>query len=322
MNQEQDILQLKQQVARYESMNSYQDDEIDLKELWNVIWQGKWKIIFITMIFSVASVFYALSLPNIYKSEALLAPAEEQSGGLGGMASQLGGLASLAGVNLGAGKSDKTSLALEIMKSRAFLFKFIEKYDITANLMAVKSWNSELNQLHYDQDVYNYVSNEWGNKDKGLLNQKPSLQAAYRTLKGIINIEQSPENSMVTISIEHLSPYIAQQWVMWFIDGINEEMKSRDLLEAQNAIGFLNTQLETTRVSGLQEIIYQLIEEQTKTIMFASVRDEYVLKTIDPALAPELKSGPQRPLICMIGFILGFILSVLIVLIRHFNYKN
>ena len=44
------------------------DDEIDLRELWNVIWRGKWLIIAITTIFAVASVFYALSLPNIYKS--------------------------------------------------------------------------------------------------------------------------------------------------------------------------------------------------------------------------------------------------------------
>ena len=36
-------------------------------------------------------------LPNIYKSEALLAPAEEAKlARMGGMASQLGGLASLA----------------------------------------------------------------------------------------------------------------------------------------------------------------------------------------------------------------------------------
>ena len=59
----------------------YQEDEIDLRELFGIIWQGKWWIIAITFVFAVGSVIYSLSLPNIYKSEATLAPTEEASGG-------------------------------------------------------------------------------------------------------------------------------------------------------------------------------------------------------------------------------------------------
>ena len=74
------------------------DAEIDLRELWNVIWRGKWIIIVVTAIFAVVSASYVLSLPNIYRSEALLAPTDaDQNGGFTGVAGQLGGLASLAG---------------------------------------------------------------------------------------------------------------------------------------------------------------------------------------------------------------------------------
>ena len=65
-------------------------------------------------------------------------------------------------------------------------------------------------------------------------------------------------------------------------------------------------------------MLYQLIEEQTKTVMFANVREQYVLKTIDPALVPELKSGPKRAFICVLGMLLGGVLAVVIVLIRYF----
>ena len=68
--------------------NNIADDEIDLRELFAVIWQGKWLIIAITALFAVASVVYAINQPNIYKSEALLAPAEQEGfwwfGGLSG----------------------------------------------------------------------------------------------------------------------------------------------------------------------------------------------------------------------------------------------
>ena len=96
------------------------DDEIDLRELFAVIWQGKWLIIAITAVFAIGAVIFAIEQPNIYKSEALLAPtSEEQGGGLSGLASQFGGLASLAGVNLGSkGGTDKTELAKQAIAAQ------------------------------------------------------------------------------------------------------------------------------------------------------------------------------------------------------------
>ena len=56
-----------------QSTNNYSNDadEIDLKELITVIWQGKLKIIAISLLFAVIGVFYALSLPNMYTSISL-----------------------------------------------------------------------------------------------------------------------------------------------------------------------------------------------------------------------------------------------------------
>ena len=51
------------------------DDEIDLLELIRVLWDGKLQIIMVTAIAAVTSVFVALSKPNIYHAQALLAPA-------------------------------------------------------------------------------------------------------------------------------------------------------------------------------------------------------------------------------------------------------
>lgn len=77
------------------------DDEIVLLELWHVIWGGRWLIIAITTVFAVGSVFYALWLPDTYRAEVLLAPAEDDEGvALCGQLGQLGGLAGLAGINL------------------------------------------------------------------------------------------------------------------------------------------------------------------------------------------------------------------------------
>ena len=61
------------------------DDEIDLRELFLVLWQGRLSIVLGTLIGAILSVGYALSLPNIYEAKALLAPKAEGSG-LSGLA--------------------------------------------------------------------------------------------------------------------------------------------------------------------------------------------------------------------------------------------
>ena len=54
------------------------DDEIDLKELFMVLWSGKWLITATTGLAAATSVAVALMLPNIYTANALLAPAGNQ----------------------------------------------------------------------------------------------------------------------------------------------------------------------------------------------------------------------------------------------------
>src|SRR5690554_3990026 len=98
-----------------ESALHYSDDEIDLRELIATVWQGKWTVLACTIIFAAAGVAYALFKPNIYEASILLAPAQDESN-VNGIGGQLGGLASLAGINIGSGSSNKTVIAKETLQ--------------------------------------------------------------------------------------------------------------------------------------------------------------------------------------------------------------
>lgn len=301
-------------------------DEIDLRELFSVIWQGKYLIIAITAVFAIGSVMFALSQPNIYKSEALLAPASAEQGGGGGLAAlagQFGGLASMAGINLGGGGgADKTQMAIEVMKSRQFTSDFIQKHNILPDLMAEPKWNLADNTLAYNDELYNMTENKWLREVKAPFKAEPSMQEACKEFTKVIAVNTAKDTGMVTISIEHVSPSVAQQWVTWLVEDINKVMKERDVAEAMRSTEFLNKQIALTNVADIRTILYKLIEEQAKTIMFAEVRDEYVFKTIDPALVQEEKAKPKRALICVIGTMLGGMLGVMLVLIRYFVRKD
>ena len=52
----------------------FEDDTIDLYELWITLWNKKWLVIAVTVIAALGSVVYALQQTPIYKAEALLLP--------------------------------------------------------------------------------------------------------------------------------------------------------------------------------------------------------------------------------------------------------
>ena len=319
--------QQKLQASALAAPPSYapQDDEIDLRELASIIWQGKWLILCITAIFSVASVFYALSVPDEYQSTVLLAPASSGGSGLSKLAGQYGGLASLAGINLGGGSGgdDKVAIAMAIIKTWGFLESFIEQNNMQVALFAVTGWDRTSNKLIIDPEVYDQVNEKWEREfslEKGT-KAEPSSWELYKILKDRISISKDKKTGLISLTIEYYSPELAKQWVESLVKEINTNLKKRDRDEATKSIQYLQEKIQETHVSDMQSVFYQLIEEQTKTLMLAEVSEEYVFKTLSQAKVAEVKSNPKRALLVIFGTLLGGILAVLIVFLVHFKKK-
>ena len=294
-----------------------QSQGVSLYRLWLAIWSAKFFIIAVTFVFAVSSVLYALSLPNVYKSNVLLSPVTSESGGnLGGLASQFGGLASLAGISLGSSSSDKTTLAIQVIKSRKFIQDFIEKHDLLVPLMAASEWDMLTNELIYNPSVYDVNAKKWVRDVVAPRTPKPSPWEAYKRFSENLIVAQNSETGMVTIELFHYSPYLAQAWLTLLVKEINLHIKAQEYKEAQDSILYLQEQLDNTPVASMQTISYQLIEEQSKNMMLIEIRDEYVLKTIDPAIVPEEKAKPKRALLVVLLTLLGGVLATLFVIGR------
>ena len=299
-------------------MNTQQD--IALIQLFKSIWHGKWFVLIMVVAFSIISVFYALSLPNKYKSDVLLAPAShDQQARVSGLG-QLGGLASMAGINIGA-EADKTAMALEVLQSRRFITDFIQKYELLVPLLAVKSWDWQTNTLKYDQRIYDSENDVWVRKVNAPLQAKPSLQEAHEAFLEILSFEKARDSGMLRLSIIHPSPEIAQQWVSLLVQELNAFMQREDIEEAKRSMSFLEKHVKDVQVEELRRAAFQLIEEQTKRLMLANIRDEYVFKVIDPAVVSQKRHSPRRSLICIAGALLGGVVSIFLLLL-HFVFRQ
>lgn len=317
------VVNMPSQDATSQAKHDIAEDEIDLKDLFIALWKGKWIIISVSFLAAVVAIVYALSLPNIYKSEALLAPAEERNGGgLSALAGQFGGLASLAGVNLGGASGDKVTIALELLKSRQFIGEFIEKNDLKPAIMAVERWDQTSNSLLYDETVFEKDTQTWVREVNPPKKPEPSILEVHKIfLQENLTVSQDKETSFVKLSVKHVSPYVAKHIASKLVEAINSQMRQNDINDAQKSIDYLNDALMKTNVADMQQVFYQLIEKQQQTKMLANVRDEYVLKVIDPPIVAEEKSGPKRAIICVLFVMVGAFLGVFIVLVRNFLRK-
>lgn len=309
-------------MTRYEAINTtHQDDEIDLRELFATLWAGKWLIIAVTLVFAVAGVAYALYKPNIYQASVLLAQANEE-GGIGGLSGQLGGLASLAGISLGSGDSSQTVIAREILQSRAFLADFIRRHNLEVPLMGTAGWNPASGTWVYDRDVYNPETGEWLRDENGE-SLKPTNWDLVKTFReNHLSVIENNENGMITVSVKSQSPPAAQQWAEWLVADINDHMRREDIAEAEARIAYLEDKLNDTSIAGMQQVFYQLIESETRTVMLANAQEEYVFETVDPAVVPQEKTSPKRALICILATMLGGMVGVFVVFIRAFIRKD
>ena len=296
-------------------MTSQYDDEIDLRELFAVLWAGRIKIVAITAIFAIVSLIYALSVPNQYKATALLSSADSSGGGLSGALGQLGGLASLAGVSLGGGESSKGQIAQEIMQSWSFIEGFIEDNNLAVGVYAADGWDKSSNDLQINSGLYDVSKSQW-------LVEPPSSWSLFKTFSGILSVSEDKKSGLVSVSIEYYSPLIAKQWLDLYVAAINEHMQKREMAKVTRNIEYLQAQIKKTNIAEMQEVFYTIIEEQIKSKMLAEASPEYAFVAVSPSMVPEEKSQPKRALMCILSTLLGGMLSVLLVFVLHYGRKS
>jgi len=295
------------------------DDEIDLRELFSRLWNAKWLIAAVTAAVTAAAVTVALLLPNQYEASALLAPnAREQDGMMNRLSQRFGGLASMAGVDLPQGEGvSPTVLAMETLQSRAFLTDFIRRHELEVPLLAAQGWDEETGEWLIDREIYDPESGEWVREVEPGRSPEPTDWELYKAMsEQVLSVEQSQESGLVTVSVELTSPVAAKRWVDWLVAELNAHMREQAIREAEESISYLRDQAEGTPLAEMRSVFFSLIEQQTQRRMLAEVRDEFAFKTVDPAVVPEELASPNRPLIAVLGMVLGGMLGVFVALVR------
>ena len=292
------------------------NDEIDLRELISALWNSKLLISLFVISFAIGSVLYSLSIPNQFTSSSLLKTNDASSSSSSQSTnSSLDVLGSIAGVDFSGSGSGKSGLAITTLESRDFLKHLLKTEDVLPSLTAIESYDRESKKIIFNPNVYNEKENRWI-KDS----EKPSYLKAYKAYRKILNINID-KSGFIQISVTHQSPEFAKYFLVLVIDELNSLSRVRDLRESNASLKYLYGQLQETKQSDIKISINQLIKSELRKQMLANVQLDYLLKPLDSAFIPELKTSPNRPQICINGTILGLFLGILISLIRYYGFR-
>ena len=254
------------------------DDEIDLRELFNVIWEGKKLIILITSVVAICSIVYSLKLPNYYSSESVLIARDSQDAGA---LSQYSGLASLAGVSIPSSGDTSVFEVIEIIKSREFVKHLMTFENVLPSIMAAKSYDAASQELYFDPEIYDAKTKTWTREPSKNKGTKPSYLEAHKAyLKDMLSISQDKKTGLVSINIEHISPIFAKDFLALLIKEANTLNQEVDIDSSTKALNYLKKELSQTSLVEIKKSINQLIEAQLETQMMANIHDEYSLISI------------------------------------------
>ena len=267
-----------------------QTDEADysLTDLTQLIFIYRKVILLTTSIIIVISIFYSLSIPRYYQSNILMV-SNSGSSNSGGLSSLIGSaLGSSGNLSLSTSKPN-TETALAILRSREFIERYIEDNDLMPILFKDMQEEKEI--------------------------EMPALREGYRRIESAMNIKI--DRSLIEMTIIWDDPKFATRLANGLIERVNDYIRKEAIEESRKSIQFLEKEL-TNKDANTKVILSKLIENQMQSMVLANVRNEYVFKVIDPAVAPINPSGPQRRLIVVLGAFLGLILS-LFISILHFR---
>jgi uncharacterized protein involved in exopolysaccharide biosynthesis len=249
--------------------------DFSLAELLRLLWRRRWLVLASSVLFGASGVVYALLATPWYEATVVVANVGKKN--VNPVLSQLGGLASLAGINLGSGDAGE---ALAVLQSRDLASRFIAENDLV-RVFAIP-------QEGVEPDV---------------------RDAVIQFEKSVRRVREDKKLGVVMLNIRWKDPELAAGWANALIQKANLDMRDRAEGEASRNLAYLTKELSAATIPSMQQAISRLIESEMQKAMLAKGSSEYAFRVIDPAQAPKYRYWPRRSLIVVAMGIIGFLLA-------------
>jgi uncharacterized protein involved in exopolysaccharide biosynthesis len=295
------------------SFNSYEEDEIDLRELFNTIKKNILKIAFFSFIVTFLIILYVLSKPNIYNSTIVLVPQEQSKSSMGG----LGALAGLAGVDIGGGGMDAFNSMDTILKDYSFNVTLIKKYNLVEKL----TLNPDFSTYVYPVKVYFLQKKEI---EKVQIEEDEAIFKTYKTIQDMISLSSDKKSGAITLTTNSENRFLAKELVDIYLGEITAHLRDMDMKDIDKQVIYYEKELANTTNIELRDQLSKLVSGLIQKRVLAQASDYYLVKKITDSNVSYVKNKvkPKRALIVVVAFVTSIILGIFGVFFMEFTRGN
>jgi uncharacterized protein involved in exopolysaccharide biosynthesis len=276
-------------------------EEIRLRDLIADLRRAAIPIVVVTVISGIIGGAIGLIRDKEYSASIIVSPVPQDSnsskGALGAIASQFSDLASMAGVTPPGASARSEPIA--VLQSQLLTQNYVKAEDLLPVLYA---------------DKWDEASKRWKATDPKKI---PTLWTANQYfMKNIRQVTDDKATGLVTMKIKWKNPQQAAKWANDLVRATNQYLRDKAIRESERNIAYLTDQGTKTNIVEVRQAVYSLLEQEIDKEMIALGREEYALRVVDPAFAPEKPSSLGVISLTILGLLCGAIVSTIVVFAR------
>jgi len=288
-----------------------EEDEIDLRELWETIKGGK-KIIALIMTVIVSITFvYVLSIPNSYKSKAVLIPAESDN-----QPGQLAGLAAMAGISLGSSSMTPDVAFSSLLENYEFMKKFIVKNNILEYYTKDDFDKNYVFALGF-RGLYEFFKSD--TKEEKIDKDKQIFDLV-KTLKKSFSISADKKSGLISIAYIDKDRTYAPKMVDMFLRDASAYLVDNGLNNIDARLKYFEQEMSLVDGFELRQSLSAIISKILQEKVMMKSKKYYQCDLLSAPYEPYIKdkAKPKRALILIVSFITSMILGIFIVFFLNF----
>ncbi|HAW57544.1 MAG TPA: hypothetical protein DCX03_00790 [Bacteroidales bacterium] len=275
--------------------NSAVNDEIDLREIFKVIWKRKFWIIGFVAVVCAVTVVIVMKMDNIYESRAILRPSQNNTSQMSSIASSLGGLASLAGINIGStGNVSQYNSMSAIVQDDDFIYVFVTKNKFEPRII----------------DKFEKLSST----DEYKENKKFFI---VKSFKDSLNFTEDSKTGLLSLSFQNKDREFAKKVVDALLFDASAKYQMIEMRNLQERIDKYKNEIEKTSDITLKNKLAEVVAGLIQSKVLSQAQEYYGFDVIvNPGIPDAMdKVKPKRAIICIAAFFLSLFVSVFVALV-------
>jgi len=274
------------------SVDMHEEQLVDLTEMLRILWNGKAKILYTTLIFSCIGLIYAFTAPKEYTVTVKVIPEVQaptaNMGRLGGLAAQFG-----LGGGLSSGTLDFLPVQMypEILASTNFLSEIISKSVYFELIQDSISYQQYFNEYQKKNPLITYsiglpniliglfrntsVSDETNDEDMSYVRRSipPKQLAAMLGVRKSVELDRDESTGIINITVRTQHPEVSFYLSEVITNALSSYLTTYKTEKARNNLEFIQERLSDSR-AAFESVQISMAEfvDQSKGALTESAR--------------------------------------------------